>query len=103
MKNMDLLKKKLDKNGFDLIFEKYQYWNSVLCAKNRENGNITFLVWDIYDKFGGVSIISCLNDNTTFDYILECLNNETENLGLYDYRKNGFGVKHKFLYYEIEN
>lgn len=102
MKTINRLEKKLNDNGYDLYFGKYQYWDNVLYAKNRKNGNITFLVWDIYSSDGSISIISALNDNTSFDYILDCLKNDCENLGLYDYRNKGFGAKHKFLYYERE-
>lgn len=115
MKSVENLERKitkeLGKEGWKLAYRRYNYWDNVLCCVKTEEKDLGFgvqevetkvaLVWDIYDRYGGQSIISGLKENTTWEYIKEVIKGEYESLGLLNYKNTGFGVKQRFLAWEV--
>ncbi len=102
MKKVSNLEKKLNKNGYDLILKKYDYWDFIPTAVNRKTGKTTALVWVRFDK-DSTTVLSMTDTDTSWNYVKKCLDNNAGYLGILDYRKTGFGCKHRFEIEDLED
>lgn len=91
MKTIDRtrLERLLQKRGipYTIGFKNYSYWNNVLTVNN------TALVMS-YQRNGGLSIYEQdFPRFVTYNYIVNCILNNSEDLGFSDYDNRGFGKK----------
>ena len=102
MKNLQNLKKKLNNLGYELIFDRFGYWDNVPFAVNNNNPSFkTALAFSIYHDDSS-SYIDCLDDNTPFSIIEKSLKANSLRLGYYDYSKNRLSKSHKYLEFDLE-
>lgn len=105
MKNLELLEKRLAKEGYEIRYGEYNgccgRFNNIEYVYNKELDTKTFLVVDyFYNR--SYTIISLKGANRSYKQIIECIKEGYENLGRFDDDRKGFGVKKDFMPWEVE-